>query len=257
MSDQRLPVVVELEDVTRVYRSSHQVVRALDGVSLTLKAGETLAVIGESGSGKSTLTRLVAGLEQPTSGRLSVAGKAPSIKPGTVATAQVVFQDPAGSLNPHRSIGKSVGEPLQKLRRAQRTGLVTEMLERVGIDPGRCSERPGRFSGGQLQRVAIARAVVARSSVLLCDEPTSALDVSVQAQILGLLRDLQEEIGFGCIFVTHDLAVAQVVADRVLVLRQGTVREEAAAESFFSGPQDPYSRALLDAMSSGPLHQPT
>jgi peptide/nickel transport system ATP-binding protein len=257
MGDPGSSVIVELEDVTHTYRSSRQVVRALDGVSLTLRSGETLAIIGESGSGKSTLTRLVAGLEQPTSGRVSVAGKAPIIKPGTVATAQVVFQDPAGSLNPQRSIGKSVAEPLRKLKRGRRTGLVMEMLERVGIDPGRRSDRPGRFSGGQLQRVAIARALVARSSVLLCDEPTSALDVSVQAQILGLLRDLQEEIGFSCIFVTHDLAVAQVVADRVLVLRHGKVREDSPAGAFFSTPKDPYSRALLEAMSSVPLGQPT
>ena len=223
MSDPGLSVVVELEDVTRVYRSSHQVVHALDGVSLTLKAGETLAVIGESGSGKSTLTRLVAGLEQPTSGHVSVAGKAPSIKPGTVATAQVVFQDPAGSLNPHRSIGKSVGEPLQKLRRAQRTGLVVEMLERVGIDPGRRSERPGRFSGGQLQRVAIARAVVARSSVLLCDEPTSALDVSVRAEILPALpRPAGRDQLVAFLRDAPSLAVAQVVADTLRVPQHHT-----------------------------------
>jgi len=253
MSDPGPSVVVELKDVTRVYHSSHSVVRALDGVSFSLRAGETLGVIGESGSGKSTLTRLIAGLERPTSGRVTVAGQTPSIRPGRVATAQVVFQDPAGSLNPHRSILKSIGEPLRKLTRAQRRATVVEMLERVGIDPARLTDRPVRFSGGQLQRVAIARALVARSSVLLCDEPTSALDVSVQAQILSLLSDLQREIGFSCIFVTHDLAVAQVVADHVLVLRHGQVRESADARTFFSGPKDPYSRSLLDAMASAPL----
>ena len=253
MSERGQAVAVELVDVTRVYHSSRTVVRALDGVSFSLRAGETLAVIDESGSGKSTLTRLIAGLERPTTGRVTVAGQTPRIRPGTVATAQVVFQDPAGSLNPHRSILKSVGEPLRKLDRAQRRATVVEMLGRVGIDPARISDRPWRFSGGQLQRVAIARALVARSRVLLCDEPTSALDVSVQAQILGLLRDLQQEIGFSCIFVTHDLAVAQVVADHVLVLRHGQVREAADAERFFSGPKDPYSRALLEAMASAPL----
>jgi ABC-type dipeptide/oligopeptide/nickel transport system ATPase subunit len=248
-------VAVQLEDVTRVYHSSHTLVRALDRVSFTLREGETLAVIGESGSGKSTLTRLVAGLEQPTSGRVTVAGQEPRIRPGRVATAQVVFQDPAGSLNPHRSIFKSVAEPLRKLSRAERRAAVLEMLERVGIDHARLLDRPGRFSGGQLQRVAIARALVARSRVLLCDEPTSALDVSVQAQILNMLRDLQEEIGFSCIFVTHDLAVAQVVADHVLVLRHGQVKEAADAFTFFSGPRDPYSRSLLEAMASAPLDQ--
>jgi ABC-type dipeptide/oligopeptide/nickel transport system ATPase subunit len=248
-------VAVQLEDVTRIYHSSHTSVRALDGVSLTLLEGETLAVIGESGSGKSTLTRLVAGLEQPTSGRVTVAGGHPRIRPGTVATAQVVFQDPAGSLNPHRNIFKSVAEPLRQLSRAERKTTVLAMLARVGIDAARVRDRPGRFSGGQLQRVAIARALVARSRVLLCDEPTSALDVSVQAQILTLLRDLQQEIGFSCIFVTHDLAVAQVVADHVLVLRHGQVKEASDATTFFSGPRDPYSRALLDAMASAPLSQ--
>jgi peptide/nickel transport system ATP-binding protein len=248
-------VAVHVEHVTRVYHASHAVVRALDGVSFTLREGETLAVIGESGSGKSTLTRLVAGLEQPTSGRVTVAGQTPRIRPGRVATAQVVFQDPAGSLNPHRNIFKSVAEPLRRLSRAERRKTVVGMLERVGIDPARLPDRPGRFSGGQLQRVAIARALVARSPVLVCDEPTSALDVSVQAQILSLLRDLQQEIGFSCIFVTHDLAVAQVVADHVLVLRHGQVKEAADAPTFFSGPRDPYSRALLEAMASAPLDE--
>ncbi|HUB69780.1 MAG TPA: dipeptide/oligopeptide/nickel ABC transporter ATP-binding protein [Acidimicrobiales bacterium] len=248
-------VAVELDDVTRVYHSSHHAVRALDGVNFSVFAGETLAVIGESGSGKSTLTRLVAGLERPTSGRIKVAGEPPRLRPGKVATAQVVFQDPAGSLNPHRSIGKSVAEPLHKSGRRRRRAIVGEMLERVGIDPARWQDRPARFSGGQLQRVAIARALVARSSVLVCDEPTSALDVSVQAQILSLLRDLQEEIGFSCIFVTHDLAVAQVVADRVLVLKDGRVRESAEAAAFFAGPRDDYSRALLDSMAGAPLDQ--
>lgn len=256
MVDLSSPAVVEVDNVTRVYHASRHAVRALDGVSFSLDAGETLAVIGESGSGKSTLTRLIAGLEKPTSGRVSVAGQAPAIRPGAPATAQVVFQDPAGSLNPHRSIGKSVAEPLHKLSRAARRKTVAEMLERVGIDPGRRDERPGRFSGGQLQRVAIARALVARSSVLLCDEPTSALDVSVQAQILTLLRDLQEEIGFSCIFVTHDLAVAQVVADSVLVLQNGKVREKAEAATFFNNPQHPYSRALLEAVTSVPHDGP-
>ena len=131
--------------------------------------------------------------------------------------------------------------------RRRRRSMSAQMLTHVGIDPSRLGERPGRFSGGQLQRVAIARALVARSTVLVCDEPTSALDVSVQAQILNLLQDLQEEIGFSCIFVTHDLAVAQVVADDVLVLRRGRVEEAADAATFFSGPSQAYSRALLEA----------
>ena len=158
---------------------------------------------------------------------------------------QLVFQDPAGSLNPHRTIWKPAAEPLHHLARGARRAAVAEMLARVGIDSRRLGDRPGRFSGGQLQRIAIARALVARAGVLLCDEPTSALDVSVQAQILNLLRELQLEIGFTCVFVTHGLAVAQVVADHVLVLRAGEVREYARAAEFFASPRDPYSRALV------------
>lgn len=239
------PVVIAARDLTKVYRSGHQHIRALDQVNFEVRAGETLAVIGESGSGKSTLARLITGLEAPTGGEIHVNGQPSGLRPGRAGSAQLVFQDPAGSLNPHRSIAKSVAEPLHHLSRAARQAAVTEMLTRVGIHADRHRDRPGRFSGGQLQRVAIARTLVARAQVLLCDEPTSALDVSVQAQILNLLRELQQEIGFTCVFVTHDLAVAQVVADHVLVLRGGQVREYAAASEFFADPRDPYSKALV------------
>lgn len=238
-------VVIAARELTKVYRSGHGPIRALDGVTFEVRAGETLAVIGESGSGKSTLTRLMTGLEAPTSGTISVGGEAPRLRPGRTGDVQLVFQDPAGSLNPHRKIWKSAAEPLHHLRRGARQSIVTEMLTRVGIDADRLGDRPGGFSGGQLQRIAIARALVARARVLLCDEPTSALDVSVQAQILNLLRELQREIGFTCVFVTHDLAVAQVVADHVLVLRAGQVREHATAAEFFAGPRDPYSQSLV------------
>jgi ABC-type dipeptide/oligopeptide/nickel transport system ATPase subunit len=243
-------VAVRAEGLTRRYRTGGTTVTALDGVSFEVRAGRTLAVIGESGSGKSTLTRLVSGLEVPTSGSVLVGGAAPTLRPGRRGVAQVVFQDPVGSLNPYRKIRKSVSEPLMHLDRRQRRRLSAQMLTHVGIDPDRLGERPGRFSGGQLQRVAIARALVARATVLVCDEPTSALDVSVQAQILNLLQDLQHEIGFSCIFVTHDLAVAQVVADDVLVLRRGRVEESTDAKTFFSGPRNAYSRALLEATAS-------
>jgi ABC-type dipeptide/oligopeptide/nickel transport system ATPase subunit len=242
--------VIAARELTKVYRSGHRQVRALDGVSFEVLAGQTLAVIGESGSGKSTLTRLITGLETPTSGSISINGKPARLRPGHRGDVQLVFQDPAGSLNPHRKIWKSAAEPLRHLGRAARRAAVAEMLNRVGIDPHRLGDRPGRFSGGQLQRIAIARVLVARAQVLLCDEPTSALDVSVQAQILNLLRELQLEIGFTCVFVTHDLAVAQVVADHVLVLRAGQVREHASAAEFFAGPRDPYSRSLV-AVASG------
>jgi ABC-type dipeptide/oligopeptide/nickel transport system ATPase subunit len=250
---------VVAENLTKVYRSGHRVVRALDAVSFEVRPGQTLAVIGESGSGKSTLTRLITGLEGPTEGRILISGEPSRLRSGRPASAQLIFQDPAGSLNPYRKIWKSVAEPLRHLDRRARRTAATEMLTRVGIDPARHGDRPGRFSGGQLQRVAIARTLVARADVLLCDEPTSALDVSVQAQILNLLRELQQDIGFTCVFVTHDLAVAQVVADHIMVLRDGQVREHAAAGEFFAGPRDPYSRALIAATGrrTHPVRPPT
>ncbi|MGD0439783.1 MAG: ABC transporter ATP-binding protein [Acidimicrobiales bacterium] len=249
MSESRPEMVVVAENLTRHYRVGNQLVRALEDVSFEVRRGTTLAVIGESGSGKSTLTRLITGLERPTSGRILVNGVPPMLKPGRPASAQLVFQDPAGSVNPYRKIWKSVSEPLHHLNRASRKQAAKEILARVGIGEDRLSVRPGRLSGGQLQRVAIARALVTKSSVIVCDEPTSALDVSVQAQILNLLQELQEELGFSCVFVTHDLAVAQVVADQVMVLRDGRVCELGDAPSFFAGPRNSYSMALLDATS--------
>ncbi len=242
-------MAVVAENLTRHYRVGNHLVRALEDVSFEVRRGTTLAVIGESGSGKSTLTRLITGLERPTAGHVLVNGAPPDLRPGRPASAQLVFQDPAGSVNPYRKIWKSVAEPLRNLKRGSRKEVAKEILARVGIEGDRSSVRPGKLSGGQLQRVAIARALVTRSSVLVCDEPTSALDVSVQAQILNLLQELQEEFGFSCVFVTHDLAVAQVVANQVMVLRDGRVCELGDAASFFAGPRNPYSVALLDATS--------
>ncbi|MGO9962808.1 MAG: ABC transporter ATP-binding protein [Acidimicrobiales bacterium] len=251
MSENGTGTAVTAENLTRHYRVGNRLVRALENVSFEVGNGETLAVIGESGSGKSTLTRLITGLEPPTAGTIVVSGATPHLRPGVPARAQLVFQDPAGSLNPYRKVWKSVAEPLRHVNRDRRKELAGQMLARVGIEAAHSSVRPGRLSGGQLQRVAIARALVSKSDVLVCDEPTSALDVSVQAQILNLLQELQAEIGFTCIFVTHDLAVAQVVADKVMVLRHGRVCELGDAKSFFAGPQDPYSVTLLEATSRG------
>jgi ABC-type glutathione transport system ATPase component len=251
MTDHSPSIAVRSQHLVREYRVGRRVVRALGGVSFEVRRGETLAVIGESGSGKSTLTRLITGLEQPSDGIILVDGVPPRLRPGQSATAQLVFQDPSGSLNPYRRVWKSVAEPLLGTDRRRRKELAYEMLERVGITGAKAAARPGQLSGGQLQRVAIARALVTRSNVLVCDEPTSALDVLVQAQILNLLQDLQTELGFSCLFVTHDLAVAQVVADSVLVLHSGRVREFADADSFFAGPRDSYSQALLAVTRGG------
>jgi ABC-type microcin C transport system duplicated ATPase subunit YejF len=159
----------------------------------------------------------------------------------------MVFQDPREALNPFLSIGQSVGEPLRHASRADRRRRVAEALASVGLDPARSGDRPASFSGGQLQRVVIARALIPSPQVLVCDEPTSSLDVSVQAQIVNLLLQLQEAYGFSCILVTHDLTVARVLADEVLVLRQGVVVERSPASTFFAEPSEEYSRGLLNA----------
>jgi ABC-type glutathione transport system ATPase component len=219
---------------------------ALEPMSLRVGAGETVAVIGESGAGKSTLVRLIAGLERPTSGSVSVLGRQPGPRRGRVSPVQVVFQDPVAALNRHVSVGASIGEPLRGLPSAERRDRVAQLMRDVGLDPARARHRPHTMSGGQLQRVVIARALAAQPSVLLCDEPTSALDVSVQAQIVNLLLDLQKQRGFACLLVTHDLGVARVMADRIVLLRRGRVEETGDNESFFRGPASDYGRQLLD-----------
>jgi ABC-type dipeptide/oligopeptide/nickel transport system ATPase subunit len=158
---------------------------------------------------------------------------------------QIVFQQPLEALNPFHSVGRSIGEPMKGLRRAERRAQVRDLLDAVGIASSRLDDRPARFSGGQLQRIVIARALAARPKVLLCDEPTSSLDVSVQAQIINLLVELQKQLNFAAILVTHDLAVAKVLSDEVLVLRSGTVVEHATADAFFESPAADYSRHLL------------
>ena len=207
--------------------------------------GKTLAVIGESGAGKTTLVRLIAGLDRPTAGTIEVAGAAPRIRSGVPSQVQIVFQQPLEALNPFHSIGRSISEPLRRLGRRERLTRTYELLDAVGIAKSRARDRPGRFSGGQLQRIVIARALAARPKVLLCDEPTSSLDVSVQAQIINLLVELQRELNFASILVTHDLAVAKVLSDDVLVLRHGETVEHAAADTFFASPANEYSRHLL------------
>ena len=166
---------------------------------------------------------------------------------------QMVFQDPKEALNPFLSIGRSIGEPLRHLPRPQRKARTGNLLEHVGLDPARAGERPSAFSGGQLQRVVIARALASSPKILVCDEPTSALDVSVQAQIVNLLLDLQQELGFACILVTHDLSVVRVLADEILVLRRGELVEYRPAEDFFREPSHDYSTSLLNAVAQQSL----
>ncbi|GGM69754.1 ABC transporter ATP-binding protein [Dactylosporangium sucinum] len=246
--------VVQAEHVSVRYGSRRHPHDALRDVSFQVRQGETLAVIGESGAGKSTLTRVVAGLEQPTGGQVRINGRIPVVRSGVISPVQIVFQNPLLALNPHCSVGASVAEPLRALPRRARAERVAALVDAVGLNPRRAGERPGAFSGGQLQRLVLARALAAEPQVLICDEATSALDVSVQAQIVNLILDLQATQNYACLFVTHDLAAARVVADQVMVLRQGRCLELAPAGQFFRQPSSDYARSLLTLSGNRPAH---
>lgn len=240
------PVLV-VEHVSKDFHRRGVAHRVLNDVSCTLLMGRTLAVVGESGAGKTTLARAIAGLERPTLGSILVDARPPVARGGVVSPVQMVFQQPGESLNPYVSVGASVAEPLHHVSAAERRRRVSELLVRVGINPDHAHRRPRAFSGGQLQRIGLARALAAAPKLLLCDEPTSALDVSVQAQMVNLLLDLQASLGFACVLVTHDLSLVRVLADDVLVLRDGVAVEQSDAASFFRGPTNEYARGLLEA----------
>jgi ABC-type dipeptide/oligopeptide/nickel transport system ATPase subunit len=245
MSAQRADIALSVEHVSHHYGRRRHRRTVLHDINFELERGKTLAVVGESGAGKSTLARIVAGLEAPAKGAIRVGGRAPRIRPGVVSPVQMIFQNPADALNRFINVGGSIAEPLRGMARAERTGRVRALLEQVGINPARAREKPSRFSGGQLQRIVTARALAAQPELLLCDEATSSLDVSVQAQIVNLLLELQDQRRFACLLVTHDLGVAKVLSDYVLVLRDGRVVEYSSAERFFSEPGESYSRELL------------
>jgi ABC-type glutathione transport system ATPase component len=247
--------LLEVRDVDKTYRAGGVERHALRGVSFELQAGRTLAVVGESGAGKSTLTRLIAGLERPSAGQVLVGGEPPAPRRGRPSPVQMVFQHPGEALSPYHSIGWSIAEGMHEVPRRERTKRIRELLAAVNLGELDLRRRPQSFSGGQLQRIVIARALAASPQVLLCDEPTSALDVSVQAQIVNLLLRLRAELGFACVLVTHDLAVARVLADEVLVLKDGAAVERGAANAFFAGPSDPYAISLLATALGETLHR--
>jgi peptide/nickel transport system ATP-binding protein len=230
--------------------------KAVDGVSLDIRAGQTMALVGESGCGKTTLARAALRLIEPTGGQVLLAGEDIGHLEGEAlrqkrGVMQIVFQDPFSSLNPRMRVGEIIAEGLAALRpeldRAARAIRVTDVLERVGLPGDAYSRYPHEFSGGQRQRIAIARALVVEPKLLICDEPTSALDVSVQAQILNLLADLQQERGLAYLFITHNLAVVGYLADRVAVMYQGRIVEEGEAAALMNAPAHPYTRMLLES----------
>ncbi|TBD88576.1 peptide ABC transporter ATP-binding protein [Rhizobium ruizarguesonis] len=249
--------VLEGRDLARFYTvnrglfKADATVKALNGVSFSLHSGKTLAVVGESGCGKSTLARLVTMIENPTSGQLLIDGKPAQVGDRSLRSqVQIVFQNPYGSLNPRQKVGSILEEPLKintNLDAAARRRKVEEMMARVGLRPEHYGRYPHMFSGGQRQRIAIARALMLRPKVLVLDEPVSALDLSIQAQVLNLLMDLQKEMGLAYLFISHGLSVVHHIADEVMVMYLGRPVEPGPAAEVFARPRHPYTAALLSA----------
>jgi len=257
-----MTALLEVRDLVRDYALPREKlferpgqVHALQGVSFTIEAGRSLGIVGESGSGKSTLARLVMALDQPTSGSVRLLGRDLHALPREQLRQarrdfQMVFQDPYGSLDPRQAVERIVAEPLsaQGAGRDEQHQRALEAIEAVGLRAADLRKYPHEFSGGQRQRIAIARAIVTRPRLVVADEPVSALDVSVQAQVLNLLQDLQQEFGITYMLISHDLGVVQHLCDEVAVLWQGRIVEQGAPERLFAAPEHPYTRALLAAV---------
>lgn len=248
--------LLEVQDVRRQFNVGGDLFRAgrplhaLRGVSLTLDKGQTLAIVGESGCGKSTLAKIILGLDSPTSGTVKIAGEQLGSMDRLARTrlVQPVFQDPYGSLNPRKRIADIVALPLDAHRigdRKDRLERAREVLDLCGLPARTSAAFPHELSGGQRQRVSIARALSINPSLLICDEPTSALDVSIQSQILNLLRDLQTRLGLSMIFITHNLSIVRFVASQIAVMYQGEVMEAGPVSEIYARPKHPYSRLLL------------
>ncbi len=239
-----------------LFQPEHGVIRAVDGISFDIREGETLGLVGESGCGKSTTARAIVGLVKPTSGDIrlngtDIAGCSDAAMLSHRRTVQMVFQDPFASLNPRMTVGNIVGEPLAVHRLASgrdRKLEVMRLMELVGLNPRFLNRYPHEFSGGQRQRIGIARALAVQPKLILCDEPVSALDVSIQAQIINLLMELQQEFGLSYLFIAHDLSVVRHIATRVGVMYLGRIAEIGESKALYKGPIHPYTEALLSAV---------
>jgi peptide/nickel transport system ATP-binding protein len=256
--------LLQVRDLVKTYRLPREKllapapeVHALRGVSFALQPGRSLGIVGESGSGKSTLARLVMALEAPTGGSVQLLGRTlQALPPAALRAArkdfQMVFQDPYGSLDPRQHIERIVAEPLPPLPAGARRERVAEALDAVGLRAADMARYPHEFSGGQRQRIAIARALITRPKLIVADEPVSALDVSVQAQVLNLLQDLQQRYGLTYLFISHDLAVVEHLCDEVAVMHAGLIVEQGSPERLFRNAEHPYTRSLIAAVPQVP-----
>lgn len=241
--------MLQVRDAQVEFHVKGGTVRALDGVSLDVRRGETVAVVGESGCGKTTLARAVLGLQPLAGGEIALEGRRVE-RPERAQASQVgmVWQDPYASLDPRWRVGKSVEEPLRIAGRGN--GNVEGLLSDVGLDPRFARRYPHQLSGGQRQRVAIARALALKPPLVICDEPTAALDLSIQAQVLNLLKDLQASLGCAYLYISHDLLTVRFLADRIAVMYLGRIVEEGPTAEVFAHPRHPYTRALLESAPS-------